>query len=653
MNSITLLWWTFASMAVMLTFLSASGLLAFFENTPILSEIRKRLSREKEEDKLNKPLFNPYQILLGGFFISTVLIFIPANYFNVIDEQITGLRVIKSILISVVNTIKVFLADSDYSELVQSTFGALTDKGEIVRSIYSVYAAVIHVAGPIFTASFILSFFKETMSLIRLRLHKKREYVYIMSELNTRSLALAKDIMSDKNIPRRKKLIIFTDVFEKDDDRVHELIENAKHLGALCVKKDITGINLKYMAKDKYRKLYFLSENEEKNIKQALKMIQNATANECTDVYETELYVFAITIESEALLDSIDKKHIKVRRINENKNLVYKTMHDYPIYNDAKNGALNIAIVGLGGYGTELLKTICQLGQVKDYCVNVHAFENGEGEDKIKFVAPELVEYSHKNTVGNSVYGIDFYDNIDVTKTEFFEKLSSIDSLSSVYVTLGDDELNIQTAMRIRSCLARKNPNGENIPIYAVVFSKVKTDMLGNGMGLRTTNREEFKITFIGSLTDLCNLETIEQRTNEPIARSGHMYWSDFYDGVYGTIDEKSRRKNIESFEKYEYYRKSSLAQAVFYRILNKAKITPSSDSIGIYEHARWNVFMRSEGFVLGDKRDFVKKTHNELVDFEKLPPLEKEKDLFYDSRRGYLIIDKSNKDSKDNKETV
>ena len=113
----------------------------------------------------------------------------------------------------------------------------------------------------------------------------------------------------------------------------------------------------------------------------------------------------------------------------------------------------------------------------------------------------------------------------------------------------------------------------------------------------------------------------------------------------------KSRRKNIERFEKYEYYRKSSLAQAVFYRILNKAKIIPSGDSIGIYEHARWNVFMRSEGFVLGDKRDFVKKTHNELVDFEKLPPLEKEKDLFYDSRRGYLIIDKSNKDSKDDKE--
>lgn len=684
----------------------------------ILDEV-KNLNLEGA-GKRKKLLFNPYQILLGGFFLAVMLIFVPVLYFDTFKLQDSGIKEVKTILLSIVNTIKVFVVDSDYGQLID-TVETLVDKNIVAYKIYSTYAVAIHALGPIMVAGFVLSFFKEAISIFRLRFHRRRKYIYIMSELNARSLALAEDIIGDRSVPKYQKLIVFTDVFEKDDDRVHEQIEKARHLGALCVKRDITGINLKYMAKDKYRKLYFLSENEEKNIKQALKMIQNATYNERCNVDKTELYVFAVTIESEALIDSINKRSVKVRRINENKNLVYKAMLDYPIFNDtlaqpcndaiaeigleglerkldkkkkaqaegkdesqslkndiealesriecakdeinsikekiskqeqANEKELNIAIIGLGGYGTELLKTICWLGQAEGYHINIHAFECGNGKAKIKFIAPELIEYNHKSVEGNSSYDIYFYDNKDVTKAEFFEQLSTIEDLTSVYVTLGDDELNIQTAMRVRSYLGRKSRVNSFIPIYAVVFSQVKTDLLSSGSGLMTADEEKYKITFIGSLKDLCNLETIEQRTNEPIARNGHLYWSEFYDGIYGTIDEKSRKKNIDNFEKYEYYRKSSLAQAVFYRILNKAKVKQSRDKIGKHEHARWNVFMRSEGFVLGDKKHFVKKTHQELVDFEKLPSLEKEKDLFYDSQLGYLIIGNSNKNGEENKES-
>ncbi|MBO5357454.1 MAG: hypothetical protein J6A95_06760 [Clostridia bacterium] len=650
-----------------------------------LRELRLANARRKR-----KHFFNPYQIFLGGFFIATALLFVPVNYFNDFASEANIIREIKTILISLVDAIKVFVVDSDYRGLVEA-FDKLNIKPPY-STVYSVYAAVIHFAGPVVAAGFILSFFKEAVSLFRLRFHWPRKYLYIMSELNARSLALAEDIIRGEDSPRGTKLIVFTDVFEKDDDRVHELIDRAKQLGAICVKKDITEINLKFAVKDKYRKLYFLSENEEKNIKQALKMIENATSVERCNVYETEMYVFAITIESEALLDSVNKRNIKVRRINENRNLVYKAMVDYPIFNDTLDAfcdakkdrleveksekkqeadalqndidfyedtknkylskgrkSLDIAIIGLGGYGMELLKTICWLGQVEGYNVNIHAFENGSGKEKIQFAAPELYDCNHKAKVGNSDYDIHFYDNEDVTKPEFFDRLLTAGQLTSIYVTLGDDELNIQTAMRIRTHLSRNNRINDLIPIYAVVFSQVKTDMLNGGKWLKTTNGEQYNITFIGSLKDLCNLETIEQSTNEEIAKEGHLYWADFYENVYPSGDKSYKEREKERFEKYEYYRKASMAQAIFYRILKKAKIAPSikREDLGKYEHARWNVFMRAEGFVKDKEKKFVKKTHYDLVDFEALNDVEQKKDLFFDMEKGRLTLNgkKENED--------
>ena len=678
--------------------------------TAILKEIQEL--RSKGARGKRKLLLNPYQILLIGFFTAISLAFVPVVHYNLSSNTSSIVVHINTFLLSTVNAIKVFVVDSSYNEIMDNLPEI---SNGLILNIYSVYLAAIHVLGPLFTAGFILSFFKEAVSIVRLRFHKRRKCIYIMSELNIRSLALANDIISDRSIPRRKKLILFTDVFEKDDDRIHELIDEAKHLGALCLKRDITGINLKYMAKDKYRKLYFLSENEEKNIKQALKMIQNATYNERCNVYETELYVFASTIESEALLDSVNKRNIKVRRINENKNLVYKAMLEYPIYNDtliqpcadaiaytntmlaalkkeleenSKNEeksneeiielekkienakkkitaieeerkryesrqekSLNIAIIGLGGYGTELLKTICWLGQVEGYHVNIHAFENGDGEEKIKLIAPELIKYNHKSKVGNSSYDIHFHNNEDVTKTKFFENIASIYNLTSVYVTLGDDELNIQTAMRIRAHLGKSSLISKFIPIYAVVFSQVKTDILDNGEGLRPAKNEEYKITFIGSLNDLCSLETIEQRTNEGNAFDGHLYWTETYEN--DTKEKRARYKTDilymkevvakarKSFEQYEYNRKASMAQGLYYRILSKADIMPSKDKLGEYEHARWNMFMRAEGFVFGEAKKIVEKTHQDLVDFECLPAKEKKKDLVYDRKLQRLILEK------------
>ena len=53
-------------------------------------------------------------------------------------------------------------------------------------------------------------------------------------------------------------------------------------------------------------------------------------------------------------------------------------------------------------------------------------------------------------------------------------------------------------------------------------------------------------------------------------------------------------------------------------------------------EHKRWNVYMRSEGYIYGDKRFDLGKIHHDLKPYSKLPPAEQNKDI-----RAGLIVDR------------
>jgi chemotaxis response regulator CheB len=70
-----------------------------------------------------------------------------------------------------------------------------------------------------------------------------------------------------------RAVIVFTDVFEQDEERVFELTEEAKTIGAICFKNDI--LSLHFNRHSKNRQLYFftIGENETENVEQSLKLI--------------------------------------------------------------------------------------------------------------------------------------------------------------------------------------------------------------------------------------------------------------------------------------------------------------------------------------------------------------------------------------------
>ena len=564
-------------------------------------------------------VLTPFQVFLLCFFFAAVTIFCPIYYIDYLAAETGFLKVIKAFLLSVQNVLRLVTLNGDFDN-VRDFLSDGTRINGVLAAVYSVYAAFMILAAPLLTAGFVLSFFRDASAMLRYSLRPCRE-LYVMSELNERSLALAKNILETK---RRGRIVVFADVFEKDE-KEHELIFFARRLGAICVKKDVTDIGLKYARRCK-RKIYLIGEDEDENLEQALKLIDRHRKGKF-DTKDLEFYTFCVSAESEALLDSIDNGNMKVRRVNGNFNLALGEMRSHPIFyeiNDKeKVKDARIAIVGMGGYGMELVKMICCLGQMPERTVEVHVFDRDDAEQKLRTRAPELLDYNNADIEGEAKYRIVFHKT-DVCGESFPEELSNIEGVTGIYVTLGEDEANVETAIRIRAALKRKN-RADKTPIYAVVYDQVKADIVEKN-GLTNMEGESYKIEFIGSLRKCYSTDNIEQEYLEKIALELHLAWS----------EKDNKEKDTEKFDHFEYYRRSSFVQAVYREWREKligetGKERMRQDReynrmLRDYEHRRWNTYMRGEGYVRGVK-DHIAKTHPMLVPYGNLPENEEIKD--------------------------
>ena len=580
----------------------------------------KNLKKHKDISTRRSYVLTPFQIFLLGFFLSAFVLFIPIYFYDYFATDSGFVRGIKTILLSIHNTIRLFILDGDF-EIIKNAVDANT-VGDNLANVFTTYSAIIFVMAPVVTAGVVLSFFKNVSASVKYFCAPKAD-IYVMSELNDRSIALAQDILTNPTV-LGKKLVIFTDVFEKEEEEKSELIEQARRLGAICFKKNITDINLKPNVKGITRKFYFVGDDEDANLRQSLVMIARCRENEVFNTSNTQFFVLSNSVESETLLNSADKGNMRVRRMSLARNLAIDTLQNRSIFEKAvvkgEEKLINIVIVGLGGYGQEFFKTISWCGQMKGYKLNIHLFDMIEDiESQIRGFAPEVVEYNHKKIEGEPFYDIYYHNAMDVKSQEFLEELSLIDNITTVYVTLGDDELNIETAMRIRMILARKGNNDADI--MAIVYSSIKNETIKQN-GIKDVSGNDYAIDFIGSMEERYTLNFIEQNELEQEGLRIHLSWSN-------TVEEKKANELL--YEKYEYNRRSSMAQALHgqYReklgLKDSANVTEREDRV--MEHNRWNAYMRAEGYVYGSKKNHVARTHTDLVPFDSLTKSKQELD--------------------------
>ena len=617
------------------------------------TELKNKLKNGGDVDGKENYIIKPFYIFLIGFFLAATILFYPIYYTGFTAGYNGFVRVLTSVLLSMQNVLRLFTLNSDfgnvnellvnlpivlrtlyaiYMSLIFIIAPALTAK--IVLSFFKGATAFIRYIMHPRSDIYIFSELNErslflAQSIIAKELNSNNISNETKEENNGKPrepIGAAEGISSDetnasadkegaagddhqttklnpvattnkegckkvrKRERRRKSLIVFTDVYEKNEEYNSELVARAKSLGAICMKKDILEVGLK-SSKKIGRKIYLIGNDEDENVQQALSIVEKCRNSDKYNAKNTEVYVFSDNVECESLINSlygkpedaakIAEEEIKIRRVNAVNNLIIDILRSGVIFKDAKqyadntqqiikylqiekNGAetseetskseennepptqcrtrtdkskteIGVVVVGMGNVGIELIKAICWCGQMPGYNVTIHAFDvdskksrkiDTEVTAKLESTATELMKYNGHNGDDEAHYYIKCYDDIDVNSDEFYKQLSEISPITSVFVTLGEDEANIQTSIKLRTQFERDyRIFNKVIPsVYAVVNSDTKIKAITNS-GIKSVDGLDYGIQFIGGIKKQYSIDTIEQSDLDEKAKNYHLQW--------------------------------------------------------------------------------------------------------------------------------
>ncbi|MBR4459421.1 MAG: hypothetical protein IKS31_10740 [Clostridia bacterium] len=571
----------------------------------------------------------PFYAFFAGVLVSATFLLIPiyAAQLSKVKEW-RGLHVFVSALH---HALQMFTIDAD-PDIALKTAAC---PSAFLSTLYSVLLSAGMIIAPMLTFTFVISFFRNLSSYLRYAVRFPTD-AYVFSELNERSIVLAQSIKKN----HRWATIVFTDVYDREEEASHDLAQKAQIIRAICFKKDILDINFRFHLTG--RKLFFftIGTDETENINQSVGIIK-AYGNR----KNCHLFVFSTRIESELILNATDKKgSIRVRRIDEVQSLIYQNLftqvnrkgdavpdvrHENIFeragrINPTEDGEpvpITAVIIGTGQHGTEMIKALAWFCQMDGYRVRIHAFDQDEkAREKFTQLCPELMEESFNGKVieGEAFCDIRIHNKVDVQSIEFVKEIKKIKDVSYVLVCLGTDEMNIRTAVTLRTAFEQtEERRGERQPIIqAIVYN---SDEIGALESITNFSGNRYDIDFIGDLESSHAEEIIISSELQERGYKGHCAWARLSDDAY-------RQK----FWDYEYYYRSSLAAAIHAQAMEACGIPECRREI--VEKIRWNAYMRSEGFITSgsaDKssRNDLAKMHNDLVRYGVLNEEEKPKD--------------------------
>jgi hypothetical protein len=557
--------------------------------------------------------FTAFNSVLVCTFVSIYLLIYP-TWVNELHSEANG--EIIALFASLQSTLQVFFINAGFDTISN----ALTGQQGGVAFAYRLFGALLFVLAPILTFGLILSFIRNVSAYGKYIMGFFKE-AYIFSELNEHSVALAE---SERKNHGRRIIIAFAHVLPEAVSS--ELEKRAKQINAIMFMGDIAALQFAWHSKTKSSDLSFfaISEEERNNIHTALKL---------NDKYgerrKANLYVFSSTKTSELLLsDVIKSSKLKIRRVDALRSLAYHTLYEYGtrLYDNAKqdNGKkrISVLIIGLGRFGTEILKAVTWYGQMDGYSLEVNAFDaEPHIRKQLQAQMPELLDDTHNGTssrpiAGEAEYDISIFGGIDAKSIEFANSIKAIKKTTAVFVAFGNDTNNIETAVHIRTLFEQISEKPE---IYAVVEDYLLANRL-------TAWNRTYNVTLIGDLESLYSAETVLPSELEMKALQRHLAWGD-----------------EASFWSNEYNYRSSIASEIHKRLrehldkpINKEQADALPDKehyiTRLTEHKRWNAYVRSEGYIWSGSvekasRNNLGKTHNLLVPFDALPEDEKQKD--------------------------
>lgn len=387
-----------------------------------------------------------------------------------------------------------------------------------------------------------------------------------------------------------------------------------------------------------------------------------------------------------------DHQSLVYHNLNNNGYRLFEYAHKNEAGSSEGDCTISAMVVGLGKYGKEMLKALAWYCQVPGYKIEIFGFDSTTGVVKtLQAECPGLkVEaYDPEQDLSGGIpdipcgryeerYGIRIFSDVDVNSQDFYDRLDKISRPTYVFVCLGTDDLNISTAASLREYYERTaKSKAEGKPqIETVVYdSNLNARMRYpwcdwsddvTKSGLLNYKDQDYQIHMIGSTDEFYTVDTMLKSDLETAGLMLHREYSGLdmpvaekEDGNVRPIDatpDKSRMKTRygkklrgkklhrlyekrkaaydvenQSFWKYEYNYRSSLAQKMFSLLIDKLNESGLTKVDGWnktekqrteqehldcqrVEHVRWLVYMKTEGYRYAPERNDLAKHHDKMT---------------------------------------
>ena len=578
------------------------------------------LSVRRNTDRKDRS--NPFSflnlVIIGSFLALWILLFPVLEISPESAHASPVVSFFERLVLSFHSSLQAFTINIDPSSILEQIQQKAPD-----HSFYLVLTGFLIVLCPFLLIGYVVSIFSSVSAHLFLALSRAKEW-FVFSELNSHSVTLAEDLR--KNHP--KAGILFTNCPEQERDP--ELAASAKQLKAVLMPEDILSASLPRT--DSPVCIFEIDRDEASCLPKSLKLIRKYG-----DRPSYSLYVFSSRPEAELLLENAHDGKMKVRRFNEIRSVVSGFLYEegyealFRPVEESEDRTISAMVLGLGEYGKTMFKSLawyCQMDGGYHLCLN--AFDRNPVQGSIlKRQCPELLEERNNASDEDAEYEINVYSNIDVESEEMESKirgiLDSAGGISFVFIALGNDELNIRTAVEMRSLLKRY---GLKPVIRTVLHSSEEKDALKD---IRHFDGQGYDIGYIGDERTVYSEANVLSSELESVALDCHLFWS----RVEKKPEEEIRRQE-GLFWKHDYYYHSSVATAIHQRLKQqmgildeegKAASKELEDRSARIEKKRWNAYTRSLGYTYGAHRDDLAKVHNKLIPWSKLSDTDRQKD--------------------------
>lgn len=486
---------------------------------------------------------------------------------------------------------------------------------------FALYTAWLHFTASGVIVAFLLKVVDRFFPKLKYRFlsfHKRS--VCVFSGISEREVLLAEDLR--KNERSKHSVIVFLRSGTEQEDGV--LVERIEHVQGYIFDESVDSLALPFMIKRKRVDYFLLKELDNENINDALKLAEKYP-KDATEVY---VHVLSDNSETEALLDSVSGvENCNFRLISETKIMLYQLLSEKPLFMGNNGDEPKILVVGAGRNGMEAVKVCSWCGWISDKAPEIWVIDKTDAA--YLQLMKECPEITNENV---------HFENVDVQTPAFCDFMRAHKDIGYVICALGDEHLNLRTAMEIRKITCEGLPfedKGGKLPIINVLLNDDALYQVAERMSYDNKKKNEefqyrYELNGFGSFKEFYTWENIAASYLSMAGLAVHRAYSK--QGGNSETDGEIRA----DYERLEYGRSSSMAAALHgkYKAYSCMMELPENErpkvdwtvhpdetvcrklaeylydiripveerlnrteKLAILEHERWNAYTRALGF--------------------------------------------------------